>query len=88
MTPDTSDINLALQLLLIGMVSVFVILGIVVGLGKLLVTLVNKFSPEVVKPQKLSKKKTVFNPKKLAALTAVVDIVTQQQGVIKSIKKI
>ena len=64
MTPDTSDINLALQLLLIGMVSVFVILGIVVGLGKLLVTLVNKFSPEVVKPQKISKKKTVFNPKK------------------------
>ena len=84
----TEELNLALQLLLIGMVSVFLILGIVVALGKLLVTAVNRISPEVVTtPKKRTKIATSFNPKKLAALTAVVDIVTQQQGVIKSIKK-
>ena len=85
----TDELTQALQLLLVGMGSVFLILGVVVALGRLLVTLVNRYSPEVaVAPKRRPKTKSVFNPKKLAALTAVVDIVTQQQGVIKSIKKI
>lgn len=87
----TEELNLALQLLVVGMVSVFLILGIVVGLGKLLVTTVNKFSPEIADNKKVSRRprsNTGFNPKKLAAITAVVDHITHQQGVVTSIKKL
>jgi len=84
----TENFNLALQLLVVGMLSVFLILGIVVGLGKILVSLVNRYSPEVVKTKPLVKKSKAIEAKKLAVLTAVVDMVSQQKGVIKSVKKI
>jgi len=41
-----SEFNLAFQLLIIGMISVFMILGLVVASGKLLIGIVNKLSPE------------------------------------------
>ncbi len=84
----TEELNLALQLLVVGMVSVFTILGIVVGLGKLLIGVVNKYSPEVVETKQVRRQKNVFSPKKLAAIAAVVDHITLQQGVIKSVKKL
>ncbi len=84
----TEELNLALQLLIVGMVSVFTILGIVVGLGKLLIGVVNKYSPEVVETKKVKRQRNVFSPKKLAAITAVVDHIILQQGVIKSVKKL
>ena len=43
----SENYQLALQLLIVGMLSVFFILGIVVTLGKTLIFAVNKFSPEV-----------------------------------------
>lgn len=84
----TENLNLALQLLLVGMLSVFFILGIVVALGRTLIYLVNKFSPEIVKPQFAAKTKSGFSKEKLAVLTAVVEVVTENKGVIKSVKKI
>ncbi len=42
----TNDMAGALQLLVVGMVTVFIILLIVINLGKLLIFLVNKFAPE------------------------------------------
>ncbi len=84
----TENLNLALQLLLVGMLSVFFILGIVVALGRILIFLVNKFSPEIAKPQIVSRSKTGFSKQKLAVLTAVVDVVTENKGVIKSVKKL
>lgn len=84
----TDTLNLALQLLLVGMLSVFTILAIVVGIGRLLITLVNKYSPEPVKTVLTSRPSHVISSKKLAVLSSVIDIVTDQQGVIKSVKKI
>lgn len=42
----TNDIYGALQLLVVGMVTVFLVLIIVINLGKLLIWAVNKWAPE------------------------------------------
>ena len=42
----TNDIYGALQLLVVGMVTVFLVLVIVINLGKLLIWAVNKWAPE------------------------------------------
>ena len=41
-----NDFNTALLLMAVGMVTVFIILLIVMGLGKALIAFVNKFVPE------------------------------------------
>ena len=48
----TNDIFGALQLMVVGMLTVFCILLIVIGLGTLLIKLVNKYAPEEVTSQK------------------------------------
>ena len=40
------NIEYALMLMVVGMATVFVILLVVINLGKVLITLVNKFAPE------------------------------------------
>jgi len=85
----TENLQLALQLLLVGMVTVFFILTIVVSLGRLLIMLVNKYSHEnVTKTVIQTTSGKQFSKKKLAVLGSVVELVTQGQGVIKSVKKI
>jgi len=80
------NIQIGLQLLLVGMLSVFFILGVVVGLGKLLILLVNKYAPQVI-DHRITKKDTIAQ-KHVVVLSSVVDLVTQGTGVIKSIKKV
>ena len=48
----TNDIFGALQLMVVGMLTVFSILLIVIGLGTLLIKLVNKYAPEEVTAKK------------------------------------
>ena len=81
----SDNIALGLQLLAIGMVSVFLILGLVVALGRLLIFTVNKMSSEV---DASSSSSELISKKKLAVLSSVVDLVTKGQGVIKSVKKL
>ena len=85
----TENLQLALQLLLVGMITVFVILTIVVSLGRFIIFMVNKYAPDptaVILPKR--EKISQFSKKKLAVLGGVVDLVTEGQGVIKSVKKI
>lgn len=85
----TENLHIALQLLLVGMVTVFVILTIVVGLGKLLILLVNKYAKDPKPVAVVNRTRTAqFSKQKLAVLGAVVELVTQGNGVIKSVKKI
>jgi len=80
------NIQLGLQLLLVGMLSVFFILSIVILIGKGLIHIANKFAP---KPQKeILPKRVSSNGRHIAAITAVVETVTQGRGRIKSINKI
>lgn len=48
----TNDIFGALQLMVVGMLTVFCVLLIVIGLGTLLIKLVNKYAPEEVVAKK------------------------------------
>ena len=68
------NIETAILLMVVGMATVFVILLIVIYLGKLLITLVNKYAPEEVIP---AKKEALQGPAPIpgnimAAITAAV----------------
>ena len=82
----TENLEIGLQLLFVGMVSVFAILGFVVVVGKILILSVNKFAGTDNTPS-LPKVKSLDN-RHVAVLTSVVNLVTQGKGEINSIKKI
>ncbi len=84
----TSEFSTALSLLGIGMITVFVVLTVVVGVGKLLIRVVNSL-PEESKELAISTRPSLgVDPKKVAAITAAVDHVTYGKGVITKIEKI
>lgn len=77
-----STVSNAFLLLLVGMITVFVILALVVATGKLLIQLTNSMykEPETVIEDGM-------NPKHIALLSAVVEHVTAGQGSLQSIEK-
>ena len=85
------NLNTALGLLIVGMVTVFIILWLVVLIGNLVIRLTNRFIPATVPVEGKSgsrssaRKKT--DSKKLAAIVAAVDAVTGGQGNVESIEK-
>jgi len=81
------NINEALNLLIVGMIMVFFILFLVVVVGKVVVQLTNRFLPEVQKTDDGGGALKGANPKKLAALAAVVDFITQGEGRVDTIQK-
>lgn len=73
----TNDIYGALQLLVVGMVTVFLVLLIVIYLGKLLIWAVNKWAPEVTVAKKVAS--TVNTIESIDATTkAVIDATISQ----------
>ena len=81
------EFQIALQLLVIGMITVITILLFVVLAANVLIRLVNKYGPEPVAAKKSSKASQKIEQKNLVVLAAVVDHITQGKGVIKEIKK-
>ena len=75
------------MLMAIGMTTVFIILALVVLGGKLTIIITNKFAPAtetlIVQPVSSSN----IESTKIAAITAVVESVTQGRGHIQEIKK-
>ena len=84
-----SDLGFALQLMGIGMITVFIILSLVVLLGNLIIRFVNKYLPEEVskKVQQVASQTTDFNRKKVAAIVSAVKIVTEGKGRVTKIEK-
>ena len=87
------SLSTALLLMVVGMITVFIILGLVVLTGKLLIKLVNKYIPEAEKFVPKQRKRpssaiTSFDKKKLAAIAAAVEIATAGKGRIVSIEKV
>lgn len=82
-----NDFEVALMLMVVGMATVFVILLIVINLGKLLISLVNKLAPE-----EASRKAPVVAPTADAgamdAIKAAVEILTAGKGQVVKIEKI
>lgn len=83
------NINTALMLMVVGMVTVFCILLIVIYLGKGLILLVNKYAPEEVVPDKKKAQGAAAVPGNiLAAISAAVTVVTQGKGKVAKVEKI
>lgn len=84
------NLETALLLMVVGMATVFVILLIVIYLGKLLISLVNKYAPEeVVSVKQTSSQAPVPIPGNiLAAITAAVNVVTQGKGKVTKVEKL
>ncbi len=78
------EFQIALYLLVIGMITVITILLLVVLSANLLIKLINRFGPE---PKVIDKQAGMLEAKKLAVLTAVVEHITKGKGVITEIKK-
>ncbi len=77
------EINTALNLLFIGMITVFVVLLLVYGTGNLLIRVVNLLSKE----DKESKNGHISN-EKIAVLNAAVEAFTEGKGTITQIEKL
>lgn len=84
------NLETAFLLMVVGMATVFVILLIVIYLGKLLISLVNKYAPEeVVSVKQTSSQASVPIPGNiLAAITAAVNVVTQGKGKVTKVEKL
>lgn len=83
------NLETALLLMVVGMATVFAILLIVIYLGKLLISLVNKYAPEEQLPAKQGDQSPVPIPGNIvAAITAAVNVVTQGKGKVAKIEKI
>lgn len=79
----TDTIESALSLLLIGMITVFLVLLLVVVIGNLLIRITNQFS--VAAGETITEE---IDKKKIAAITAAVEIVTEGKVRIDKIEKV
>jgi oxaloacetate decarboxylase gamma subunit len=84
------NIETALMLMVVGMVTVFIILVIVIYLGKLLIALVNKYAPEEVKTVKQGSLRSPapIPGNIMAAIAAAVNVVTHNKGRVTKVEKV
>ena len=87
-----SSLDQAILVLIVGMFSVFLILGLIVLSGQFLIRIVNRFFPVALQPKSSTK---IIKPipektdlKRLVALTAAVEVFTKGKGQIVKIEKI
>lgn len=88
----SAELQTALLLLVVGMITVFIILSLVVLTGRILIWVVNNyFSPEdkIAYEYKVPfLADDVIYKKKLAAITAAVEITTRGKGKITKIERV
>ncbi|MEM9820461.1 MAG: OadG family protein [Bacteroidota bacterium] len=89
------DLSTAFVVLAVGMATVFVILGLVVLTGNLLIKFVNRFYPVAVQqpqrptiPPLITKPAKTIQTSQMAAIVAAVDMVSGGKARIKKIEKI
>ena len=80
----------AFYLLLVGMISTTVVLSLVVGMGRLLIRVVNRMAENTAASTSTniaaaSSKQTSLSPAKLAAIVATVEIMTEGKGRVRHI---
>jgi oxaloacetate decarboxylase gamma subunit len=86
-------LELGLLLMVVGMLTVFAILLLVIGLGKGLIALVNKYSPEQVVAVGPARKAPALPSDKVlpepvtAAIVSAVSVLTAAQGNVTKIEK-
>lgn len=80
------NINEALSLLVVGMIMVLLILFMVVVIGNIVIRLTNRYLPVIQEADSGDISKNISS-KKMAAIVAVVDTITQGKGRVDSIQK-
>ncbi len=80
------NLNIALLLIVVGMATVFVILLVVIFLGKGLIALVNKYAPEEAAAKPEGPAPIPANI--LAAINAAVSVVTQGKGRVTDVERL
>lgn len=85
-----NDMGVALELLGVGMVTVFIILALVVILGNLIIRFVNHFMPEVQKMSASMSELVVpeISQKKIAVIVSAVNRLTNGAGRVNKIEKL
>ena len=84
----SADVSFGFMLMAVGMITVFTILALVVGGGKLMILLINRYAPLVeVSVVPIENTGQSIESEKLAAITAAVESITGGQGRITEIKK-
>ncbi len=79
----------SLFLMAVGMLVVFVVLLLVVGLGKLIILFVNKYVPEEVKrAANNTTTSSVVDAKTYAVISSAVSTVTDGKGTVVDVEKI
>ena len=80
----------ALLLMMIGMVTVFTILFLVVLCSKLMIVIINTYFEELIDLEPLPHlpRGHMHDPKKISIIIAAVEVITAGKGRIKEIKKI
>ncbi len=85
----SESMSVALQLLFVGMLTVFAVLFLVVGIGNGIIRFVNRFMPEEEKIALAAKSTSdSIDPKKVAAITSAVSTLTKGKGKVMNIEKI
>lgn len=85
------NIGLALQLMVVGMVTVFIILMIVIQLGKWLIQIVNKVAPEeTVAPKRKPASGTAaaIDAQTLAVIREAVSQITGGKGSVSKVERL
>ncbi|MFK7970607.1 MAG: OadG family protein [Bacteroidia bacterium] len=80
----------ALQLLVVGMGTVFIILALVVFMGRQLIGVVNRWMPlaEKASSSSSSSLSSAIQPDILAAIVSAVDVVTDGKGKVDHVERI
>ncbi len=83
------NLGIGLQLMIVGMCTVFLILLIVINGGKLLIKAVNKIAPEEAEaPKKVAKAVQAVDQQTMAILEATVKQITGGKGRVASATKL
>ncbi len=85
-----NEMGIALELLGVGMVTVFIILALVVILGDLIIRFVNRFMPEIEQAivTKSESASTPASNKKVAAIISAINTITKGNGRVTKIEKL
>jgi oxaloacetate decarboxylase gamma subunit len=83
-----NNFELALELMLVGLPTVFFVLIIIIYFGKLLIALVNKYLPEEVKPLTTKTSSSGIDAKKMTVIEKAVSVITNGKGSVTNVEKL
>lgn len=80
--------GLGITLMVIGMITVFAILLIVIYLSKLLITLINRIAPDETRPARRQPEAEAVSPVIMNVIAATVSRITGGKGAVRSVERL